>query len=336
VPCVYRTAGCEIDFSTLPATFGTKPLQTFAPDIKRPKQNEMNVSLQRELMPGTSVTVSFIRRDYKNMIWSDNIAIDPSDYTKYTVQNPLDTSQTVDIYNLNPAKATAFNLLDSNSDNKRTYTGYDVNFQSRMKGLNIFGGFSAGHTITRTCQIEDPNFLRYCDQTNEDIPMYNQFKLNGSYTLPWKLTVSASVQSYNGDARNGTYDTAASSPIIPSTTMVDPSLRVIWNVDRPTFLAATAKAGYNNGAGVALTQSSINIQLIAPGTKFLDRQNQADIRLKRPFNIGGLQLEGQFDAYNAFNSGVVLSRVQTYGTALDRPASILQGRLIRLGVQARW
>ena len=64
--------------------------------------------------------------------------------------------------------------------------------------------------------------------------------------------------------------------------------------------------------------------------------NQADIRLKRPFNIGRLQLEGQFDAYNAFNSGVVLSRVQTFGSALDRPATILQGRLIRLGVQARW
>jgi len=333
VPCVYRTPGCEIDFSTLAATFGTKPLQNFAPDIKRPKQNEMNVSLQREVIPGTSVTFSFIRRDYKNMIWSDNIAIDPSDYTKYTVQNPLDTSQTVDIYNLSPAKASAFNLLDDNSDqNKRTYTGYDINFQSRMKGLNIFGGFSAGHTITRTCQIEDPNFLTYCDQTNEDIPMYNQFKLNGSYTLPWKITIAASVQSYNGDARNGTYDTTT----IPATTMVDPSLRVIWNVDRPTFLAATAKAGYNNGAGVALTQSSVNIQLVAPGTKFLDRQNQADIRLKRPFNIGRLQLEGQFDAYNAFNSGVVISRVQTYGTALDRPASILQGRLIRLGVQARW
>jgi len=332
VPCVYRTAGCEIDFSNLAATFGTKPLQNFAPDIKRPKQNEMNVSLQREVMPGTSVTFSFVRRDYKNMIWSDNIAIDPSDYTKYTVQNPSDTSQTVDIYNLNPAKATAFNLLDSNSDNKRTYTGYDINFQSRMKGLNIFGGFSAGHTIINTCQVEDPNFLAYCDQTNEDIPMYNQFKLNGSYNLPWKIQIAASFQSYNGDARNGAYD----ATFIPATTMVDPSLRVIWNVDRPTFLAATAKAGYNNGAGVQLTQSSVNIQLIAPGSKFLDRQNQADIRLKRPFNIGRLQLEGQFDAYNAFNSGVVLSRVQTFGSALDRPATILQGRLIRLGVQARW
>ena len=99
------------------------------------------------------------------------------------------------------------------------------------------------------------------------------------------------------------------------TSMLDPSLRVIWNVDR-RLPRATAKAGYNNGAGVPLTQSSVNVQLIAPGTKFLPRQNQADIRLKRPFKVGRLQLEGQFDAYNAFNTGVVLSEVQTFGPHL--------------------
>ena len=293
----------------------------------------MNASVQREVVPGTSVTFSYFRRDYRNMIWSDNIAIDPSDYTKYTVQNPYDTSKTVDIYNLSPAKATASNVLDQNStSNKRIYSGYDLSFQSRMKGLNIFGGFSMGHTIMNTCQTEDPNNLAFCDQSDLGIPMYKQFKLNGSYTLPLKITVAASIQSYNGDARNGSYDNV----FIPATSMVDPSLRVTWNVARADFLAATAKAGYNNGAGVALTQSSVNVQLVAPGTQLLPRQNQADIRLKRPFQIGRLQIEGQFDAYNAFNSGPILSEVQTFGPNLFRPASILQGRLLRLGVQLKW
>ena len=76
-----------------------------------------------------------------------------------------------------------------------------------------------------------------------------------------------------------------------------------------------------------------------PGAKRLGRQNQADIRLKRTFQIGRLSLEAQADAYNAFNSGVVLSRVQNYAvtnSTLDRPATILQGRLIRFGIQTRW
>ena len=282
-------------------------------------------------MPGTSVTVAYRRRDYRNLIWSDNILINESDYTKYTIENPYNTSKTVDVYNLNPAKSTAFSLLDQNSENRRYYNGYDVNFQTRIKGVNLFGGYSAGHTIQRSCQTEDPNNRTYCDHSLFDIPMYGQLKLNGSVNLPWKLQLAMTVQSYNGDARNGANDGS-----IPATSMVDPSLRVIWNMSRADFLAATAKAGYNNGAGVALTQSSVNVQLLAPGSKLLDRQNQADIRLKRSFNIGRVQMEGQFDAYNAFNSGVVLSRVQTLGTRLFAPASILQGRLLRLGLQMRW
>ena len=334
IACVYKTAGCEIDFSTLASTFGVKPAQNFATDIKRPFQYEMNASVQREVIPGTSLTFSFVRRDYHNLIWSDNTAIDPTDYTKYSVQNPYDTTKTVDIYSLSTAKASSVNVLDSNSANRRYYNGYDIGFQTRMRGLNLFGGFSSGRTIAKTCQTEDPNNLAFCDQSQYDIPMYKQFKLNGSYGLPWKLQIAASIQSYNGDARNGSNDLA-----IVATSMVDPSLRVVWNVSRADFLAATAKAGYNGGAGATLTQSSVNVQLIQPGTKFLGRQNQADIRLKRTFQLGKLQLEGQVDAYNAFNSGVVLSRVQAFATSnstLDRPATILQGRLIRFGIQTRW
>ena len=80
----------------------------------------------------------------------------------------------------------------------------------------------------------------------------------------------------------------------------------------------------------------MNIILDPPGSKFLDRQNQVDIRLKRLFRVRGVSLEAQADAYNALNTGVVLTRVQTLGGNLDRPASILQGRLFRFGMQARW
>jgi hypothetical protein len=318
--CVYRTAGCEIDFSTLPANFGTKPLQNPAEGIARPYQIETNISVQREVIPGTSVTFSYFRRDYKNLIWSDNIGIDPSDYTPFTVPSPENNGSTLTLYNLNPAKANAFNLLDQNSStNYRKYSGYDVNFNSRMKGLTVFGGVSLGHQVSNTCDVDDLNLTRFCDQSQLDIPYYTQIKLNGSYMLPWQLSVSGTFQSYPGDARNASMDTLIAAE--------DPSLRVNWLVDRPTFLRLT---------GQPLTQSSITLPLNAPGTKFLERQNQLDLRLKRQFRVGGTALEAQVDAYNALNTGVVLTRVQAFGTALDRPASILQGRLIRFGMQAKW
>ena len=323
--CVYRTPGCEIDFSTLAANFGARPLQNPADGIRRPYQIETNLSVQREVVPGTSLTVSYFRRDYRNQIWSDNLAIDPSDYTPVSVPSP--TGETVTIYNLNPAKASALNLLDANSStNYRKYTGVDVNFNSRMKGLTLFGGVSAGHQVANTCEVEDPNQLRFCDQASLGIPFYTQIKLSGTYALPWALQVSGTFQSYPGDARNSTVDgtTALNNGTVLAE---DPSLRVIWPVDRATFKALT---------GQTLTQSSVNVPLNAPGTKFLERQNQLDMRITRNFKLRGVTLQAQADAYNALNTGVVLNAVQTYGTALDRPASILQGRLFRFGMQAKF
>jgi hypothetical protein len=320
VPCGYRTAGCEIDFSTLPSTFGVKPSQRPAADLKRPYQIETNISVQREVLPGTSITASYFRRAYKNLIWSDNVAIDPSDYTGVTVPSPLNPSEAVTIFNLNPAKASVVNILDQNSpSNFRIYSGYDVSFSNRMRNLTMFGGVSLGHTITNTCEVEDPNFLRYCDQRQYDIPWYPQLKLNGSYLLPWEVQISATLQSYAGDARNATVDATIAA--------VDPSLRINWSVDRTLFRTLT---------GGSLTQSSVTVPLIPPGSKQLDRYSQLDLRFKRRIRVSGIQFEAQADAYNALNTGAILNRVQTFGAALDRPASILQGRLIRFGLQTRW
>ena len=54
------------------------------------------------------------------------------------------------------------------------------------------------------------------------------------------------------------------------------------------------------------------------------------------YNSRGAEYKAQRNVYNALNSGVILTQVQTFGSALDRPATILQGRLMRFGVQARW
>ena len=107
----------------------------------------------------------------------------------------------------------------------------------------------------------------------------------------------------------------------------DPSLRVNWTVNNAIVRAQT---------GQTLTQSQIIVPLIAPGTKFLGRQNQIDARLKRIFPFKGKQIEAQFDVFNALNANPILTVNQTYGTALDRPASVLQGRMIRLGLQAKF
>ena len=50
------------------------------------------------------------------------------------------------------------------------------------------------------CGGNDPNTFRYCDQSELDIPFRHDFKFNGSYPLPWAMSVGVTVQSYAGAA----------------------------------------------------------------------------------------------------------------------------------------
>jgi hypothetical protein len=46
-----------------------------------------------------------------------------------------------------------------------------------------------------------------------------------------------------------------------------------------------------------------------------------------------MRLSAQLDIFNILNSSSILSVTETYGTSLDRPTAILQGRLLAVGMQ---
>jgi hypothetical protein len=65
----------------------------------------------------------------------------------------------------------------------------------------------------------------------------------------------------------------------------------------------------------------------------LDRWNQVDVRLAKKFQVQRVRFQGQMDIFNILNASSILSTNETYGSSLDRPTSILQGRLIAIGAQ---
>jgi hypothetical protein len=288
------------------------------PDIKRPYQWEYSAGVQREVFPGVSVSAGWVRRDFRRLFWTDNVLVSPSDYTIMEIPNPLDPSEQIPIYNLHPAKLGQVQQVDRNSDqNRRWYNGVDFGFTARVRGGSLYGGATIGRQITVNCQVEDPNSLRYCDHRDLDIPYLAQYKLAGTYPLPYGIQVSGSWQGYpgvpTGTARqDAEYDSGLNR--IP-----DPSLNANYVVDRSII--------------PTLTQTSVTVPLIQPGTKYLDRWNQIDVRLAKRFDVGRVKIQGQFDIFNLLNSNSILSVVETYGESLDRPSSILQGRLFAVGAQ---
>jgi hypothetical protein len=289
------------------------------PDIRRPYQWEYTVGVQHELSAGVLLSANWLRRDYKRLFWSDNVLVSFDDYTVVDIPNPVAPGEMVPIYNLDVAKRGQVDMIDKNSSqNRRWYNGFDVGFTARARGASMYGGVTAGKQTTTFCEVDDPNSLRYCDQRDLDMPYLTQFKLAGTYPLPWGISLSGSWQGLPGvpvgTARQDAEYVAAQNRI------PDPSLNVEYIVTRTQI--------------PSLTVASVTVPLIEPGTQFLDRRNQIDIRLAKSVTISRVKLQGQFDIFNLLNASTILSQTETYGTALGRPTAILQGRLFGVGLQA--
>jgi hypothetical protein len=189
----------------------------------------------------------------------------------------------------------------------------------------------------------NPNNLLYCDATQSDIPFRTQFKLSGSYPLPYGIQVSGSFQSIPG------YLLIASgfSPayIIPSPTNL-PSVTgpagagTVWLINRTTRYAADCTGPCTPGALVIpnMTAAQLAVPLLPPGTEYAERVNQLDLSLAKWFQVRGARLQGQVDVFNVLNRNDVLSvRSMNYGTASYlQPSSVLQGRILRLAMQMKW
>ena len=247
-----------------------------------------------------------------------NALVGFNDYTPVQIANPLNASDPITIYNLNPTKLGLSQLVDRNSaKNQKSYNGYDIGFTARVHGGNIYGGVSTGRMLTINCDVPDPNSLRFCDQSDLGIPYVTQFKISGMYPLPLGAQISGNWQGYPGTFGSTARQDAEYSSALNR--VVDASLNVNYNVDRTVL--------------PTLVQSSVTVPLLKPGTKYLKRWNQVDVRLAKKFHVQKVNFQGQLDIFNVLNASSILTVNETFGSSLDRPASILQGRLIAIGAQ---
>ena len=205
----------EIGASTN-ALFG---LQTRFPGdgLSREYNVETAFSVQHQLLPRLSVNGGYYHRRFYNQEAQRNPLITMDDFASFQVANPLGNGENITMFNLNPAKAGLYSkqLIDVNSDINRTiYDGFEFSFNARLPHNSVaFGGWSNDRQMVVACDQYDPNKLRFCDQTGETFQQYgknkrppftNDFKLAGSYPLPWGLDTSAVLMSYAGKGNSYT------------------------------------------------------------------------------------------------------------------------------------
>jgi hypothetical protein len=346
--CSYQTAGCEINFAQLPANFGVRSLAEVDPDFQRTYNLEYTGGIQHELFPRVSVAATYYRRQFYDLPVSDNLLRTPADYRGVQVVSPLDgevfTAYTV----ATTAQLARVQDFDTNasSDRKQIYNGGDITFNARLpRGGTFFGGFTMERTLRVTCdEPDDPNFLRFCDDRENDIPFLKQFKFAGTYPVGWGIQASLSFQSINGRPIGGYSGTAAADRnriAGPGYGDVGSPIGSRWLITRTATYPANCAAPCTPGALIipGMTEAQLILPLKPGGQELLDRINQLDLSLAKWFEVGGgRRVQLQADLFNVMNANPVTGwRSVNFGTAAYGGVSgILNPRVLRLGAQLKW
>jgi hypothetical protein len=271
--------------------------------------------MQQQLSPVVSVGAGYYRNWYGNFRVTDNLEVSPEDYDPYCITAPTDTRlpggggyQVCGLYDVTPTKyGLASNLVAHAANygkqprvNNFVNFGFNTQFRS---GVRFGGGVDLGRTVADSCFVVDsPQQLLNC-RVVTPFKGQTQIKLNGSYPLPWDTVVSAVFQNVSGPEITASY-AATAAEILPS-------------LKRPL-------------AGGARTAT---VPLVEPGTMFEGRRTQLDLRLSKIFTVNRVRVTANLDLYNALNTSDVLALVTTYGARWQQPTSILDGRLVQLGLQ---
>src|SRR5262249_26635221 len=259
------------------------------PDLKRSYNWEYSAVLQRELRPRLSVTAGYYRRNFYNIQSTDNQNLSLNDWTPYSINTPSDprlplSGQPIPMYTLNANRVgiATDNLSSYSTLNRPTYDGVEFTMNARGAKYLLFGGVTTDRRVSTTCDgdnvtdgnpvgsaRDNPNRLRFCDSGP---PFRTTLKASGAYTFPYDIQVSGTFASIPGPTVNANYtvtSAVAGRPIIGSTT------------------------------GAASTV----INLVEPGSLFLDYQNRLDMRIGKTFRVNQNRFQAFMDIFNVFNAG---------------------------------
>src|SRR5262249_13302765 len=171
----------------------------------RPTDSQWGVNLQQELFPRVSMEVGYHRRWWNNFTVTDNLAVGPGDYEKWTITAPRDPrlpgggGYPIDVYTLTAAAAgrPADNYITSETDygpaRINYWQGVDITVNARFKGsTNLQFGTTTGRAINDTCATilnvdsPDPRTCRLVD------PVETTLRGLASYMVP-KVGVQVSM-----------------------------------------------------------------------------------------------------------------------------------------------
>jgi hypothetical protein len=314
---------------------------------KRIQTWDLNIGVQQQLAPRVGVEISYLRRIYGNFRLVDNLAVGPQDFDAFTVTVPTDSrlpssGQQLTFVDVNPAKFGQQNYFVTSAENygkqTRHYNGISLSVNARFGGITARGGFSAGRTVEDNCDLAAklPELFtvgngiqfdgaitgagvgqiaqQFCHLETGLNPVVNGL---ATYLIPKvNLEVSGTVSSKSlSDARYTTFIPVYAESVQANLVMTNAQVRPLL------------------GRNLAGNAPNTTIDLVQPGTLYLDRLTNFDLRLAHVQTFGTTRLRVAVDLYNVLNASTPVSYNQTYGSSFQVPTGILQARFAKVSAQ---
>jgi hypothetical protein len=270
------------------------------PNIKHPYMNQFTVSLERELFKDTSLSVSYIRRDWKNIIGVLDMqaTYDPVTYPVDVLDTTTQTVATQDytVYDLTSGDAHEFYITNVKEGSNpyvlgrpyRRYDGLEVLFNKRFSNRwQLLASYvysrtrgtidnewanDIGWNSRDSLILGDPNFWINADGNATYDPTH-MIKIQGSYLLPFEINFNLYFRAITGNAWTQRYRSPSSD----------------FSQGRVTFFVEQ-RGKYHY-----------------PLEKTLDLRLEKTFLLARKYRLGVI-----FDVFNIFNTNTV----ESWGTRI--------------------
>ena len=311
---------------------------------------QFGVGIQHEILPRTSLDVSYNRRWWNNFFVTHNSALTPADFDEVTITAPQNLrlpgggGYPVSFLvrnNRNPtlgANDPYYTTSEDFGDEAHYWHGMDVSVSARPRGsIFVQAGTSTGRGVSDSCDVLMGRFGRPMSPSAGIViasgvvdgkpscefaePWLTQARAIVSYTVPKvDVLVSGIFRSQpNAQPANLTVGTNGASRTAN------------YQMNPAQFLAAT---------GVALRPGLAQqaVDLLAPGAVYGERIYNTDLRMAKVLRFGNKRLNVGFDLYNLFNANTpttyeTVFDVATNGARWLQPTAVLSPRATRFNVQ---
>lgn len=192
--------------TAVPAGAILAPSELTGSDFRRPYRNEWTASVDHELVPNLAVSATFIKRREHDPLTNIELAIPFDQYHTVDRNDPgrdgvtgTSDDRTITVYNRNATGLVSVQVPANDDRVAQRYKGLEFAVEKRYSdNWTLLGGYTWSRTEVDATGVTNPNDVFVNATGRAGIDRTHNFKVTGSYLLPWDIQFGGNFRLLSG------------------------------------------------------------------------------------------------------------------------------------------